>query len=198
MTKAGPLELDKQVGPIEQELQAVTGVYRYAYSDERYYFRRIVEAIDDMSDSQWDTLSEGAQAWHNEAVDAFEQEDACPPPDPDFYKKSLANKSAGWRGMELMVEYDLKIKAPKVIDLLEEEGYKPKISTLRLQLSIFRSAVKVLASYGVLRKDWVHKIKPEFRTYVDTAQYGKVPAPSNKSSRGRKKGVPNVKNRRRD
>ena len=55
---------------IRKELKAVTGVRQKANEDPQTFFTRIIDAIDELDEDDWDELSKDSQNWYNAAVDA--------------------------------------------------------------------------------------------------------------------------------
>lgn len=63
---------------VEKELQELTGVKQNRREDDQAYLERIVKALDDVSDSKYNKLSKDAQAWAEEATEAFNAKDDIP------------------------------------------------------------------------------------------------------------------------
>lgn len=78
--------------PLEAALQAATGVKLKKGEKPQGYYRRIVEAIDNLPSEgdTWDTLPEAAQKWFNEATTAI----AAAQPIADFPDRPVAVEPA--------------------------------------------------------------------------------------------------------
>lgn len=58
---------------IETELQKVTGVKPKKKEDKQKYLVRLVKAVGDLDETEWDSLSEEAQLWYEPALRAEEK-----------------------------------------------------------------------------------------------------------------------------
>ena len=80
---------------IKKELMEATSLKQKKAEDETDFLNRLIPAINEMEDADFDKLSSAAQTWANKAIKAF-QADKPPPawPDADEGSKSPEEKPA--------------------------------------------------------------------------------------------------------
>ena len=66
--------------PLEAEVAKATGLTRDAKEDGQTWLARLARGCAGLKDDKWDALSEGAQAWMNDAIQAVKDKKAVPTP----------------------------------------------------------------------------------------------------------------------
>jgi len=81
---------------IEAELTKATGLKKKARESKARWAGRLVRGAQDLEDAKWEKLSEGAQQWVNDAVEAMNEENDIPefPSDEASPAKKTTKKKA--------------------------------------------------------------------------------------------------------
>jgi hypothetical protein len=142
----------KKLSKIEEELRRVTGISRSSGRNDQIYRRKLVLAMDRL-DEPWDLLTEETKDWVNAGIDAMNS-GLLVTNFPDLPGAVSDDRSkfgkAGKRGMEILIENGIRTSNKLVYKTLEQEGYKIKKGSLDLQLSVFRTAYRLLDKKGLL------------------------------------------------
>lgn len=147
---------------IEEELKAATGLERKKKESRQKWLRRLNEAVQDLPDDTWETLSHPAQTWTNEGatnigadkdVEEFpDLEDDAPPTDKKKSKSKSKSKDDGegkQTGITTAIKdimlKDMKISAADLMTELEKRGHSKlsrfTVTTIR---SDFRNSVRMM------------------------------------------------------
>lgn len=154
---------------IREELSNATNVVKRSRDREEYFRQRLVFAVTSFEESQWSSLSDVAQKWINEAIEALNKKENLPAfPDEEEALKKLKEscaksvdhrennqlvkgRGAGERVKELMLEHGVNMKVNDIYDTLKLEGYKYSIHTIPVVRAEFKRALKMLWDRGMLK-----------------------------------------------
>lgn len=63
---------------IEIELQNASKIFPYDDEERETYLHRLLQGVAELDDAEWESLTEGSQAWFNSAVTAHNNKDNLP------------------------------------------------------------------------------------------------------------------------
>ena len=160
-----PVESD-----IAKEIEKVASVRKAKRDTHAMHRKKLVFAVANLTDKQWDKLSDGAQRWFNDAVAALNSGRPLPSfPDEDEVKarrRQLAAKSgtnrqsnakkrqrgASDRIKDIMLHHGCRITPVEIMKILETEGYKCSMHTVKLVRAEFRRALQILSEKDMLKE----------------------------------------------
>ena len=162
---------------ILRELSDATKLERQQGEVRTEYIDRLIRAVNNLSDKEWDTLSEPTQMWFNNSVDALAETKPVPIPEDEPAEDpvvvatpetttttvtSIPNKggrvvgyqsgkkSGSRRAKEIVVE-DPKVTLDMLSKRLVDEGYKLSLGTLQVLLPDTLQTLQILQEKGLLK-----------------------------------------------